>query len=242
MSNSFHGIVDIHHHLVYGLDDGSQSMEQTIQMLELAYRNGVDCIVATPHAEPGCKPFYMDEYMERLNEIRGWCAAVGLPIQIFSGAEILYTAATVDMLRSGKIPTLAGTDYVLVEFAPQAPYKLLVQAARKLRNAGYRPIFAHIERYRCLRAVWRVRDLRRNYGVRMQMNAATICWKHGWLSQLWIDYVIEKGWIDCAASDAHNVKNRPCMMKLCYKTLKVRFGKRTARRLCITRPSRIIQE
>lgn len=46
MSNSFHGIVDIHHHLVYGLDDGSQSMEQTIQMLELAYRNGVDCIVA----------------------------------------------------------------------------------------------------------------------------------------------------------------------------------------------------
>ena len=60
MSNSFHGIVDIHHHLVYGLDDGSQSMEQTIQMLELAYRNGVDCIVATPHAEPGRKPFYMD--------------------------------------------------------------------------------------------------------------------------------------------------------------------------------------
>ena len=65
MSNSFHGIVDIHHHLVYGLDDGSQSMEQTIQMLELAYRN--DCWLhrcdAAYQAFPVAKPFYMDEYM-----------------------------------------------------------------------------------------------------------------------------------------------------------------------------------
>ena len=242
MNNSFHGIVDIHHHLVYGLDDGSQSMEQTIQMLERAYRNGVGYIIATPHAEPGRKPFYMDIYLERLDEIRAWCAEAGIPIQIFSGSEILYTPETVNMLRMRRIPTLAETEYVLVEFTPQAPYKLLVQAATKLRKAGYRPIFAHIERYRCLRAAWRVHNLRRNYGVRMQMNAATICEKHGWLSQLWIDYVIEKGWIDYAASDAHNVSSRPCMMKLCYKTLKARFGKRIARRLCIAKPRRIIQE
>ena len=242
MNNQVHGIVDLHHHLVYGMDDGAQSMEQTIQMLELAYRNSVHCIVATPHAEPGYKPFDLDVYLERLDEIRAWCNKAGLPIQILSGAEILYTPQTVAMLRAGRIPTLAETEYVLVEFTPQAPYKLLVQAAKKLRRAGYRPVFAHIERYKSLRAVWRVRDLRRDYGVRMQINAATVCGKNGWLRRLWLDYVIQKGWIDCVASDAHNIQNRRCMMKPCYKKLKARFGKRIAKRLCITRPMRIVQE
>ena len=241
MNNSIRGLVDIHHHLVYGMDDGSQNMEQTKLMLERAYRNGISYIVATPHAEPGNKPFHLEAYLDRLAEIQDWCVQSGLPIHVLSGAEILYTPGTVHALRNGLVPTLADTEYVLVEFTPKAPYKLLREAAEKLTEAGYRPVFAHIERYRCLKAAWRVRDLRRKYGVRMQMNAATICKKHGWLTQLWIDYVIEKGWIDCAASDAHNVSKRPCMMKLCYKTLYMRFGRRMARRLCIVRPRKIIQ-
>ena len=67
------GFVDIHHHLIYGLDDGAQTWEQTQQMLTQAGENGLRRSIATPHAEPGMRPFPMRELMERIRQAREWC-------------------------------------------------------------------------------------------------------------------------------------------------------------------------
>ena len=70
MSRSVYKFVDIHHHLIYGLDDGAQTWEQTQQMLERAWQNKIHRIIATPHAEPGLKPFPMQEFTERMEQAR----------------------------------------------------------------------------------------------------------------------------------------------------------------------------
>ena len=85
----------------------------------------------------------------------------------------------------------------------------------------------------------RVQKLRQNHHIIMQMNADTICCKHSFLDQLWIDAVIRKRYVDIAATDSHNVTSRPCRMRACYRALKQRFGLETANRLCVTNPSKI---
>ena len=234
-----YGFVDMHHHLIYGLDDGAQTWEQTRQMLTRAWENGIDRIIATPHAEPGMKPFPMEQLMQRIGQAQRWCDEQKMQLEILPGCEIFYTPQTVRMLRDGLIPTLADSDYVLVEFLPTAPYSELRGAAKALTAVGYQPIFAHIERYRCLRWPGRVQALREQYGIHMQMNADTICRKQSFFTQMWVDSMLKKGCIDVAASDAHNVTSRPCRMKACYQTLKKRFGQETADRLCMEFPGQI---
>ena len=123
------GFVDIHHHLIYGLDDGAQTWEQTQQMLTQARENGIRRIIATPHAEPGMRPFPMRELMERIRQARDWCIQQGMQLEILPGCEIFYTPQTVRMLRDGLIPTLAESEFVLVEFLPTAPYRELQSAS-----------------------------------------------------------------------------------------------------------------
>lgn len=233
------GFVDIHHHLIYGLDDGAQTWEQTQQMLTQAWENGIRRIIATPHAEPGMKPFPMRELMERIRQAREWCIQQGMQLEILPGCEIFYTPQTVRMLRDGLIPTLAESEFVLVEFLPTAPYRELQSAAKALTAAGYMPVFAHIERYRCLRWPGRVRKLKQDFSVCMQMNADTICRKHSFFSQRWVNAVIQKGYVDFAATDSHNVTSRACRMRACYRELQQRFGEETADRLCIVNPAEI---
>ena len=160
-------------------------------------------------------------------------------MEILPGCEIFYTPQTVCMLREGLIPTLAGSNYVLVEFLPGAPYSELIGAAKTLTAVGYQPIFAHIERYGCLRWPGRVRLLRERYGVSMQMNVDTICRRHSFFSQRWVNSMLRKGYIDVAATDAHNVTSRPCRMRDGYQALQKRFGQEMADRLCIEFPGQI---
>lgn len=239
MQGSMEGFVDIHHHLIYGMDDGAQTWEQTQQMLTRAWQNDIDRIIATPHAEPGMEPFPMEQLMRRIRRAQSWCDEQRMQMEILPGCEIFYTPQTVRMLREGLIPTLAGSDYVLVEFSPAAPYSELIGAAKTLTAVGYQPIFAHIERYRCLRWPGRVQLLRERYGISMQMNVDTICRKHAFLSQRWVDTMLRKGYIDVAATDAHNVTSRPCCMKDGYQALQKRFGQEMADRLCIEFPGQI---
>ena len=130
MQGAMEGFVDIHHHLIYGMDDGAQTWEQTRQMLTSAWKNGIDRIIATPHAEPGMEPFPMEQLTRRIQKAQSWCDEQRMQMEILPGCEIFYTPQTVCMLREGLIPTLAGSNYVLVEFLPGAPYSELIGAAK----------------------------------------------------------------------------------------------------------------
>lgn len=210
-------------------------------MLLVAQREGISQIIATPHALPGREAFPLSTYYERLQTARDWCVQKGIQIELYSGSEIMYTDDTVRLLRENRIPTMAETQYVLVEFLPDATYDRLCSAARALGGAGYLPIFAHVERYRCLRRTGHVRELYEEYQVIMQMNARTVLHKQGFLMDRWIRKVIEEGWIDIIASDAHNTKSRRCCMRSAYQALERDYGMEEAQRLCVDNPKMILE-
>ena len=139
-------------------------------------------------------------------------------------------AALKDLTDTARIALLPGSGWRL---------RCSLASAKTLTAVGYQPIFAHIERYRCLRWPGRVQLLRERYGVSMQMNVDTICRRHSFFSQRWVNSMLRKGYIDVAASDAHNVTSRPCRMRDGYQALQKRFGQEMADRLCIEFPGQI---
>lgn len=230
-------LTDIHCHLLHGLDDGAASFEETQRMLLAARDNGASQIVATPHAVPGRQRFDSERCRAHLDMARTWCVQQGIPVALHEGAEIFYTDDTLRMLAEGKIPTLAGTRYVLLEFSQKAPYDFLCGAARKLGSAGYVPVFAHIERYDCLRNPQRIVRLKDEYQSVMQMNARTVVKPYGLLQKWWRDKVLRDGLIDVIASDAHNTKSRPCRLQEAYAWVEQHHGKDEALRLFSENPA-----
>ena len=224
--------VDIHHHLIYGVDDGARSFEDTQKMILRAVQENVSDIVCTSHATPGGKPFPADVYIRHMEKAREWIAQEGIPMRLYNGCEILYTESSARLLKEGHLPSLADTYNALVEFTPETDFKRMCDAARSIGNAGFNVIFAHVERYQALRNVAHVKELRDEYDVYMQMNANTIVTKKGFFFDRWVRHMLDECFIDCVATDAHNVSSRPCSMRICYEMLKERYGRETAREMC----------
>ena len=224
--------VDIHHHIVYGVDDGARSFEDMQKMLLRAASENVGDIICTSHGTPGGHPFPADAYIEHLAKGQAWADEQGLEIRLHNGCEILYTDASPRLLKEGHFPSLNDTWNVLVEFSPDAEFKRLCEAARMLGNVGFQVIFAHVERYSALRNFKNVQELREEYGVYMQMNSNTVTTKKGFFTDRWVRHMLDEGFIDCIGTDAHNISSRPCSMKLCHEMLKARYGQDTADEMC----------
>jgi len=224
--------VDLHHHLIYGVDDGARSLEDMQNMILRASKEGITDLVCTSHATPGYEPFPMERYQRHMEEGRAFIEEQGIDLRLHTGCEILYTPSSARIVSEGQVPVLANSDVVLVEFTPDMTYRQMADAATSFGVAGYDVIVAHVERYDALRNLKNVSALRNECGVYMQMNANTVITKKGFFTERWVRHMLEEGYIDCVATDAHNLTSRPCNLRICYEMLKGRFGKELADDLC----------
>ena len=236
-------IADIHHHIVYGVDDGSKNMEMSQAMLKKAVENGVEVICCTSHATPGHKPFPWDDYLAHLEEMGEYIVRENLPITLLPGCEILYTQNSATMARKGDVPTMAGRRFALVEFLPIADWQTIQNAAREFAYAGLQMVCAHVERYNCLREdMDHLYELHDDLGVICQMNCSTVIRSHGMLGDKWAKKVLKAGLIDVAASDAHNVSERACNISACREALTKNYGEDVARAMLEDMPWHILFE
>ena len=128
-------------------------------------------------------------------------------MRIYPGSELYYHLELTDKLSEGKVLTLAGSRYILVEFGVDVPYREMYQALSRLRMEQYHPILAHVERYRCLRKSERLEEVKKS-GVLLQMNQKAF--QKGLLDETgrWSRQQLVKGEIDFIASDMHNLTSR----------------------------------
>ncbi len=216
--------VDIHHHLIYGIDDGAQSFAGTEKMIRQAVENQVHAIITTPHITPGHAPFPMEDYLKHLQETREYLDRENIDLTLYTGSEALYTPSTPYQLSEGKVPTLAGTRYVLIEFSPDDTYKYLTDAAGAVESLGYVPVFAHVERYECLKKADQVRRFKEDYGALIQVNAATVLRKHSFFHQRFINHLFEDELVDFISTDCHDLPGRDNHMAEAFDQLTVLYG------------------
>ena len=223
---------DIHHHLLYGLDDGADSRKMMYAMLRRASQEGIGRIVATPHVTPGVHRFKADQFLKAIEEASEYCRSHALNIEVFAGSEILYTDQTCRLLQDGLIPTLAGTDRVLVEFSPDISYRKLWEALDRLLSAGYLPVVAHVERYDCLtRHPKRAVEIKERMDVYYQVNTNTVLCSDGRSVRRFVQLMMEDELIDAVASDAHNITVRAAKMLKAWDVLSDVYGTIYANRL-----------
>ena len=218
------GFVDIHSHFVYGLDDGARTITEMETMLDAAHADGVVSLFATPHVTPGMKPFDTEKYESHLNQARRYCRDRGYNMQLFSGAEILYTPMLHQYCMEHRLPTLGDSEFVLMEFVPGVKLQELESALTLMKRNGYIPILVHIERYNCLHRGRTAAKLKERYNVRYQVNANTVLSDQGYFRTRKIRSWFENELVDFIASDAHNVQNRRTKLRKAFSTLKKEYG------------------
>ena len=226
-----HGLVDIHQHVIYGVDDGPTKWEETEALLEKAVSQGIERIVATSHVSPGRVHFDYPEYLDKLNKINYLIWEKKWKLRLLPGCEIYYSPQVLDRLTRRKIPTLAMSDHILVEFSPFEEYSTIFDALRNLANAGYHPILAHVERYQCMHdKMQSVLDLK-EFDAFIQMNAQTVLHSQGFGAKRFIRRLLEEEVVDFVATDAHNTSSRPVCLGDAYEFLKKNYSEELADRL-----------
>ena len=223
---------DIHHHLMYGIDDGAKNQKRMYEMLELAAADGITRILATSHMTPGVYEFDEAQYQKSLEEARAYIDQEDLNIQIDTGVEVLYTDFTASFLREGRIHTLAGTNRVLVEFSPDVRFERFKDALEQISYAGYVPVVAHVERYNCVTDnLKRALRTREELGAFYQMNCSTVLEAQGIFGNRFARKILKERGIDAIATDAHNVSSRRVHMREAYEAVRRTFSENYANHL-----------
>jgi len=218
-------LVDIHQHLLCDMDDGPKTRREMYDMIDEAARQHISVIYATPHAAPGIRPFDVEKYQRRISQARAYSAEKGYDITICEGAEIEWTFYTVEALRKRQLPTLNGTDCVLIEFSPDAYFDEIKSGCMKLLRAGFIPVIAHTERYKCLR--WhpaRAIAMKEELPVKYQVNAESVLYKGGWIMRRFMRKMLAAKAFDILASDAHDTEHRPQLLRKAYRQIKRSCG------------------
>lgn len=202
-------IVDMHCHVLPGVDDGPSTMDESLAVLREARRQGIGKMIVTPHFHPGRYMVPAAQVKATIEDVRRRLELEKLDLQIVPGQECYYYSGLVRELDAGNVLTMGGTSFVLVEFDPGVLYSVIQHAIRELFNSGYRPIVAHFERYDCLRGREERLEELHSQGAMLQMNFDRLLDKEGFFRRnIWKRYLRE-GFVDFLGSDTHGMGFRP---------------------------------
>jgi protein-tyrosine phosphatase len=233
------GLVDLHSHLLPGVDDGAETVTATLALLHQAIAQGASSVVLTPHLFPEDREEKAALHGRRFGELKQIVADLGLPVELHLGAEITFRAG-LSQVVSWPGCTLAGSQYVLVDLAPGPLPLMLEQGLFELRAAGYRPILAHPERQRMLtRNPQQIARLRAQE-VLLQVDASSLTGRFGRRSRHAATQLIRGGQVDFVASDAHDLQRRPFELDAAFDVVVQLAGRHVAEHLLTENPRRVV--
>lgn len=222
------GFVDIHTHLLPGVDDGAADMSAACELVRMAWQNGTDTILLTPH--------YRGKYRE--NTV-AWlrenydllCRTVAqeLPeMKLHLGMEVHYETETPDKLLAGRVLTLNDSQYVLLEFRSSALRSQITMGVSEVVRCGLTPIIAHAERYDIFLSDPTLADEVLYMGALLQLNADSVMGAHGFFVKRFCHKLLKAQKVHFIASDAHDQKIRPPMLRDCYCRVSKKYGQEYA--------------
>lgn len=231
-------MIDIHSHVLPGLDDGSQSIEDSVKMLEMAAAAGTTDIVATPHANTEYT-FDPAAIESRLTELRG---RVGNKIRLYSGCDFHLMYENIqDALANPTKYTINHKQWLLVEFSDFIIFPNTADLLVRLRQGGMLPVITHPERNQIIQN--RFSDLQRwvHEGAYVQLTALSLLGTFGPAARKFSQQCIEAEIAHFVASDAHDTEYRTTRLDTAYEWLAKNYGEDYALALCVDNPSATIE-
>lgn len=234
------GIGDIHCHILYGVDDGADSLEESTEMLKNAASDGVTVIIATPHFRHEMFEYPKKLIDERFIKLQGIAEKMGICLLI--GSEYHVNSDIIKDLRETRVHSLADTKYVLCEFSHDSEFDEIKDYSRMLLANGYIPVLAHVERYKAFQKKTVESEMLGEMGVLLQINADSILGLESRKIKKASQRLLKNGVADIVASDAHGIRYRRSHMNECYVYVCKKYTKEYADRLFISNPGKIAEE
>jgi protein-tyrosine phosphatase len=239
-------LIDIHSHVLYGLDDGPRTFEDSLAMIRMAAAHGTTALVATPHASPDYR-FQPETIARRMEELRGALrrlARTAEPDSAESGALELYSGCDFhlsydnieDALVNPTKYTINRKNYLLVEFSDLLIFKNTSEIFARLAGAGMTPIITHPERNGLLRM--RLEEIAGwvESGVCVQVTAQSLTGEFGQRARGFSQRLLDRGLVHFIASDGHDCVHRPPCMDLARAWLAEHYSDEVSETLCTTNP------
>lgn len=230
-------MIDLHSHILPELDDGSQSLEESLAMARMAVQSGVTVMAATPH----CIDDRAEQVYSAWHLLREALHDTGIPLKVCLGMEIFGTADTVRLLRAGRLFPLNGSQYPLIEFSFRSTGEEETQILYQVLRAGYRPLVAHPERYGYVRENPELINLWTKMGCLLQINRGSLLGRFGPGAQRMAAELVERGFVTAVATDAHSLRVRTPWMKDIQTLLSQEYSPQLARKLLLQNPQHILR-
>jgi protein-tyrosine phosphatase len=234
-------MIDLHCHLLPGIDDGPPDPAVSLAMARLAVADGIETIACTPHITPGLYDNSGSEIRAGVERLSRELANAGIQLNLVTGADVHLAPDLTSGFRSGRIPTLAGSRYFLLEPPHRVLPPRMEDVVFRVMADGYVPILTHPERLTWIASHFDLIRRLRSAGVWMQLTAMSITGGFGRRVRYWSERLLDEGLVDILATDAHNCDRRPPCLSQARAIVARRVGEAEAHRMVVTRPKGILR-
>ena len=200
--------VDVHSHFIPGIDDGAQTIEDSLSLISEFAKKGYKKVITTPHIMSDYYKNTPEIILSGLDKVREALSNEGIKIEIEAAAEYNLEPGFEEIIKSGKVLTFGGDKkYVLFELSFFNEPSRIKEVIWDLLNLGYQPVLAHVERYAYWHKKWdKIEDMI-NRSVLLQMNIGSITGAYGPEVRKMSIRLIDEGLIDFVGSDCHNQRH-----------------------------------
>ncbi len=236
-------MIDIHAHILPGIDDGASDIYDTLKMAQMAADSGCTTVVATPHCNlPGAYDNYFGKkYIELFERVSGMIAREQIPIRLLPGAEVFATWDLPELLTEKKIMSLNGSRYVLIEFRFDEDPEFADSVLERVAEVRAKPVVAHVERYDFVKDNPMIVSRWRKKGYQIQVNKGSFMGRYGKESRRLAYEFLERSLITAIASDAHGYARRTPYMADVRRQLSEEYPREYLEELFVENPRRICE-
>jgi protein-tyrosine phosphatase len=235
-------MIDLHSHILPGIDDGVQTEDESVEFARLAVADGVQAIVATPHCKDDVWENRRDDILQHVKRLRARLERERIPLELHPGAEVHICPELPARVEDGRAPTLAdnGKTLLLELSLTQYPFEMQ-NLLFQLKLAGIEVLFAHPERIRYFQEdPSRFAELVR-MGAWGQITTGSITGQFGREAQEYSDRLLREGLVHVIASDAHNTRGRPPVLSEAVRAASAVVGEARAACMVLDAPRALLE-
>ncbi len=231
---------DLHCHMLPGIDDGATDLSMALAMARMSAEDGIRVTACTPHIYPGLYENTGPGIREAIVALQAELDREGIPLRLVEGADVHLDHGLVQGVRSGRIPTLGGSRYLLFEPPHHVAPPRLDDTLFELLTAGIVPVITHPERLSWVEQHYPTFLLAASRGAWIQVTAGALTGRHGRRPKYWAERFVGEGHCHILATDAHDPRRRPPLLAEAREAAQVLVGAHEAMHMVETRPAGVL--
>lgn len=234
-------MIDLHCHMLPGIDDGAPDMSVALAMARCAVADGIRVTACTPHIYPGLYENDRDGILAAVAAFRKVLLAERIPLTLTLGADTHLAPDLIASIRTGRVPTLNDSRYLLLEPPHHVAPPRFEETVFQLGAAGYVPVITHPERLTWIETHYETFVRLSRGGTWMQLTAGSLTGRFGPRPKYWAERMLDEGLVHILATDSHHIDRRPPLLAEAREAAARRLGAEEAHNLVEVRPRGILE-